>query len=82
MTMFRHHLLANLITLNLNGDEQKTVRRQFHQTIQQVTHEMGVRLIFNTAIAANMELINTISKFTDESDNGKAIRQELLEAVG
>lgn len=62
-------------------DEQKAVRRQLHQTIQKVTHDMGVRLIFNTAIAANMELINTISKFTDESDNGKAIRQELLEAV-
>lgn len=68
----------------LQGDltnEQKAVRRQLHQTIQKVTHDMGVRLIFNTAIAANMELINTISKFTDESDNGKAIRQELLEAV-
>lgn len=62
-------------------DEQQTVRRQLHQTIQKVTHDMGVRLIFNTAIAANMELINTLSKFTDESDNGKAIRQELLEAV-
>jgi len=62
-------------------DEQKAVRRQLHQTIQKVTHDMGVRLIFNTAIAANMELVNTLSKFTDESDNGKAIRQELLEAV-
>ena len=63
------------------SDEQKTVRRQLHQTIQKVTHDMGVRLIFNTAIAANMELVNTLSKFTDESNNGKAIRQELLEAV-
>ncbi len=62
-------------------DEQKNVRRQLHQTIQKVTHDMGVRLIFNTAIAANMELVNTLSKFTDESDNSKAIRQELLEAV-
>jgi leucyl-tRNA synthetase len=42
---------------------------------------MSVRIIFNTAIAANMELINTLSKFTDESDNGKAIRQEVLEAI-
>ncbi|MDO9142616.1 MAG: class I tRNA ligase family protein, partial [Methylobacter sp.] len=29
----------------------------------------------------NMELINTLSKVTDESDNGKAIRQEVLEAI-
>ena len=42
---------------------------------------MGVRTIFNTAIAANMELVNTLAKFTDDSDNGKAIRQEALEAI-
>ena len=42
---------------------------------------MGVRTIFNTAIASNMELVNTLSKFTDNSDNGKAIRQEALEAI-
>ncbi|MCF7987833.1 MAG: leucine--tRNA ligase [Methylovulum sp.] len=61
--------------------EQQTVRRQLHQTLQKVSHDMGVRTIFNTAIAANMELINTLSKFTDDSANGKAIRQEVLEAI-
>jgi leucyl-tRNA synthetase len=61
--------------------EQQTVRRQLHQTIQKVSHDMGVRTIFNTAIAANMELLNTLSRFEDESDNGKAIRQEALEAI-
>ena len=62
-------------------EEQQTVRRQIHQTIQKVSHDMGVRTIFNTAIAANMELVNTLAKFTDDSDNGKAIRQEALEAI-
>ncbi len=62
-------------------EEQKTMRRHLHHTIQKVTHDMGVRIIFNTAIAANMELINTLIKFTDESNNGKAIRQEVLEAI-
>jgi leucyl-tRNA synthetase len=62
-------------------EEQQTVRRQIHQTIQKVSHDIGVRIIFNTAIAANMELVNTLSKFTDTSDNGKAIRQEALEAI-
>jgi len=28
-----------------------------------------------------MELVNILSKFTDDSDNGKAIRQEALEAI-
>jgi leucyl-tRNA synthetase len=63
------------------SSEQQAVRRQLHQTIQKVSHDMGVRTIFNTAIAANMELINTLGKFTDDSDNGKAIRQEVLEAI-
>ena len=61
--------------------DQQTVRRQLHQTIQKVTHDMGVRTIYNTAIAANMELLNTLSRFDDESANGKAIRQEALEAI-
>jgi len=61
--------------------EQQAVRRQLHQTIQKVSHDMGVRTIFNTAIAANMELINTLAKFSDESDNGKAVRQEVLDAI-
>ena len=62
-------------------EEQQTVRRQIHQTIQKVSHDMGVRTIFNTAIAANMELVNTLAKFSDDSENGKAIRQEALEAI-
>jgi leucyl-tRNA synthetase len=61
--------------------EQKTLRRQLHQTLQKVTHDMGVRTIFNTAIAANMELINTLNKFSDDSANAKAIRQEVLETI-
>ena len=63
------------------NEEQQAVRRQVHQTLQKVTNDMGVRIIFNTAIAANMELVNTLSKFTDESANGKAVRQEALEAI-
>ncbi|MDD5461651.1 MAG: leucine--tRNA ligase [Methylococcales bacterium] len=62
-------------------EEQQVVRRHLHQTIQKVSHDMGVRHIFNTAIAANMELVNTLVKFNDDSDNGKAIRQEVLEAI-
>jgi len=62
-------------------DEQQTVRRHLHLTIQKVTDDFGRRFTFNTAIAANMELINTLSRFTDESQNAKAIRQEALEAI-
>ncbi len=61
--------------------EQQAVRRQLHLAIQKATDDFGRRYTFNTVIAANMELINTLSKFADESDNGKAIRQEVLEAI-
>ncbi len=61
--------------------EQREVRRHLHQTIQKVSYDMGVRTIFNTAIAANMELLNTLTKFEDESNNGRAIRQEALGAI-
>jgi leucyl-tRNA synthetase len=61
--------------------EQQAVRRQLHLTIQKATDDFGRRYTFNTVIAANMELINALAKFTDESDNGKAVRQEALEAI-
>ncbi|MCF7965658.1 MAG: leucine--tRNA ligase [Methylobacter tundripaludum] len=61
--------------------EQQAVRRQLHLAIQKATDDFGRRYTFNTVIAANMELINTLSKFVDDSDNGKAIRQEVLEAI-
>ena len=39
------------------------------------------RYTFNTVIASNMELVNTLSKYEDSSNNGNAIRQEVLEAI-
>jgi len=62
-------------------EEQLGVRRQLHLAIQKVTDDFGRRYTFNTVIAANMELINTLSKFDDDSDNGKAVRHEALEAI-
>ncbi|TAN65532.1 MAG: leucine--tRNA ligase [Methylobacter sp.] len=61
--------------------EQQAVRRQLHLTIQKATDDFGRRYTFNTVIAANMELINSLSKFADDSDNGKAVRHEALEAI-
>ncbi len=74
---------APVVSLDKNAltDEQKAVRRQLHQTLKKVTDDMSRRFTFNTAIAANMELINTLYKFDDDSANGRAVRQEVLEAV-
>ncbi|MDH3449995.1 MAG: class I tRNA ligase family protein, partial [Gammaproteobacteria bacterium] len=37
------------------------------------------RLTFNTAIAANMELLNSVSRYQDASAVGSAIRQEVFD---
>ncbi len=60
---------------------QKTLRRQLHETIQKVSDDIGRRLSFNTAIAALMELLNATAKFDDQSDQGRAVRHEALEAM-
>ncbi|WP_045224854.1 leucine--tRNA ligase [Methyloterricola oryzae] len=69
-----------LDTSSLN-DAQKAMRRQVHETLRKVTDDYARRYTFNTAIAANMELLNALSRFEDESEAGRAIRQEALESV-
>ena len=63
------------------NDVQKTLRRHLHHTLQKVTDDMARRHTFNTAIAANMELANALNKFEDDSAQGSAVRQEVLEAI-
>ncbi|OOG40914.1 leucine--tRNA ligase [Rhodanobacter sp. C05] len=60
---------------------QKTLRRQLHETIQKVSDDFGRRHSFNTAIAALMELLNALNKFGDQSEQGRAVRHEALEAM-
>ncbi|MCA0394727.1 MAG: leucine--tRNA ligase [Proteobacteria bacterium] len=60
---------------------QKALRRQVHETIQKVGDDYGRRHSFNTAIASVMELLNAVAKFEDASGNGRALRQEALEAM-
>jgi len=60
---------------------QKTLRRQLHETIQKVSDDFGRRHAFNTAIAALMELLNALGKFTDQSEQGRAVRHEALETM-
>ena len=60
---------------------QKALRRKTHETIEKVGHDYGRRHSFNTAIAAVMELMNAVGKFDDASAQGRAVRQEALEAA-
>ena len=43
--------------------EARSLRRKTHQTIKRITHDIGERMNFNTAVAALMELTNEIYAF-------------------
>ena len=60
---------------------QKALRRSAHQTLAKVTDDIGRRRTFNTAIAAVMELLNTLGRFDDASPQGRAVRQEAFGIV-
>ena len=69
------------LDLNTLSKEQKDLRRKTHETIRKVSDDCDRRLTFNTAIAAIMELNNAMSKFKDDSEQGKAVLREALEAT-
>ena len=57
------------------------MRRQLHEAIQKVGDDYGRRYSFNTAIAALMELLNHVAKFDDMSEQGRAVRHEVLQTM-
>ena len=63
------------------SDVQKAIRCSVHTTLAKVSDDIGRRYTFNTAIAANMELMNELNRFDDDSAQGRAVMQEALEAV-
>ena len=58
---------------------QRDLRRAAHQALAKATDDIGRRRNFNTAIAAIMELLNSIGRFDDGSPQGRAVRHEALE---
>ena len=62
-------------------EAQKSMRLKLHETIGKVTDDYDRRLTFNTAIAANMELLNSVSRYDDASATGRAIRQEVFDSM-
>ena len=65
---------------NLN-EEQRLVRQKTHLALQKVGDDFGRRHSFNTAIATMMELNNAISRYSDVSEQGMAIKQESIEIM-
>lgn len=60
---------------------QKELRRKLHATIEKVSDDLVRRFTFNTAIAANMELLNSLGSFDSDDELNLQIRQEILESV-
>jgi len=69
---------AGLVALS---PAQREMRRLAHATLVKVTDDYGRRRVFNTAIAAIMELMNALQKFDDASEQGRAVRHETLELI-
>ncbi|HET9679187.1 MAG TPA: class I tRNA ligase family protein, partial [Gammaproteobacteria bacterium] len=61
--------------------EQRELRRQVHEAIQKASRDIGQRRVFNTAIAAVMELLNAVSRFKVKTSQDRAVIQEALEAM-
>jgi leucyl-tRNA synthetase len=61
--------------------ESQAAAAQLHETIAKVSDDVGRRHAFNTAIAAVMELLNTLAKFDEASPAANAVRQEAWETV-
>ncbi len=74
--------LEGFAGLQLN-EAQLQLRRKTHQTLQKVSDDYGRRHTFNTAIAATMELLNTVTRFADSknSDIDRLVIQESLETA-
>lgn len=72
--------LRNFKNLSLTKD-QSEMRRKTHQTLKKVTDDYNRRFTFNTAIAATMELLNAVAKFSENNKDALApqIIQEALE---
>jgi leucyl-tRNA synthetase len=78
------HVEQGIVTAYHSGElsvASKALRLQLHQTIAKVNDDMGRRKTFNTAIAANMELLNVLVKFDEQTPTARSVAQEALQAI-
>ena len=82
--LLHQHLAAGQpgeLNLSALNDEQQAMRRKTHETIQKVTDDMARRITFNTAIAAMMELSNSLSRFDASDALSLAVAREAYQAL-
>jgi leucyl-tRNA synthetase len=70
--------VAPLDKTRLN-EAQRAIRRQAHHTLAKVTDDIGRRRTFNTAIAAVMELLNSLARFPQATAQDRSVVHEALD---
>ena len=73
--------IVNVYDVAKLSSADKVLRRQVNETLRKVNDDFGRRLTFNTAIAANMELLNAVSKYDADTVDAKGLRQECLSHI-
>ena len=63
------------------SDEERSLRRAVHKTLKKVTEDIDERFHFNTAIAAVMELMNSLQGARLNTPQAAAVMKEALELV-
>jgi leucyl-tRNA synthetase len=61
------------------SEPARSLRRAAHQTLAKVSADIGRRRTFNTAIAAVMELLNSVGQYAESGPVARAVRHEALE---
>jgi leucyl-tRNA synthetase len=79
--IYAHVIKDAASEVSADVDDAKRLRRKLHEILGKVSDDIGRRYTFNTAIAANMELLNELSRFIDCEVQAHAVVQEALEAI-
>lgn len=79
LVMNHIHLFQTEPQATQPSSEEKKLERLLHQTIAKVTHEIGERSHFNTAISAIMELVNSL--MAADGEQYPRLYREALEAL-
>jgi leucyl-tRNA synthetase len=75
------HSTSGEVDLKTISDDARDLYRKLHETIAKVSDDIGRRYHFNTAIAAVMELTNSVMKFDAKTESDWRVRSEAIEAL-
>ncbi|MEQ1668414.1 MAG: leucine--tRNA ligase, partial [Sulfuriferula sp.] len=78
------HVNTGIVSAYQAGElnaELKALRLQLHSAVNKITDDYARRQTFNTAIAAVMELLNSMSKINADTLVARGVMQECLEHI-